>query len=172
MRSRITGRFGPETPVEIVAMIKAIFNLDRRERQHAGFKYGSTHLADRIAEQFGLDIYTVLMIKHRRRRKNVHPSRLLRWGDQFLTERLETICQSRVRSGAIAAPWKPIPAWPPKGAASYKKCIQRVGKPVKTPSGDDRCKTGSVRGSKHGPDRPPTNAGAGRSKTSSGTREP
>jgi hypothetical protein len=58
-------------PADLVSIIKAIINQDRRERRAAGFRYQSRHLADRLAEHFGLSIHTLRSIKERKRRRHV-----------------------------------------------------------------------------------------------------
>ena len=59
------------TPKQLVAYIKAIFNQDLRERQAAGYRYGTRHLAQRVAKALGMNIHTVLAIKERRRRQYI-----------------------------------------------------------------------------------------------------
>jgi hypothetical protein len=58
-------------PAELVSTIKGIIRQDKRERTAAGFRYGTIHLADRIAEHFGLSIHTVRSIKEHKRRRRV-----------------------------------------------------------------------------------------------------
>ena len=115
------------TDKDTVALIKAIINQDRRERQRAGYRKCTFKLAERIAAELGMSIYTVLAIKERKRHRHVPAARTSQ-AETVPAEKLEKIRQRRIRSGIIAGPWKliyPEQAW---GRWSYKKRIRRLGK--------------------------------------------
>jgi hypothetical protein len=124
------------TPPETVALIKAIVNLDLRERRRAGFIQCSSHLADRIAAELGLSIHTVRSIKERKRHKHAKASRLF-WKNTVPVDRLERIRQQRLLSGKPVAPLDGFqPHWH-QGSWSPRERIRRLairpGKPPRTP---------------------------------------
>jgi len=80
--------FKPTIPDEMVAMVRGIINQDRRERQAAGYKLGTAGLAARIAKEFGINLWTVMAIKKRRRRKHVAACRLFQETVTVTKERL------------------------------------------------------------------------------------
>ena len=123
------------TDKDTVALIKAIINQDRRERQRAGYRRCTRKLADRIAAELGMNIHTVRSIKERKRHRHIPAARTSQ-AETVPSERLEKIRQSRIRSGFIAGPWKliyPEQAW---GRWSYKKRIRRLGRP---PADGSKC---------------------------------
>jgi hypothetical protein len=93
-------------PEDIVAFIKMIVNVDRRERHAAGYKLGSIKLAHRIAAELGLKLETVRKIKERKRRRNVPAARLMQCTTTRDREVLEQIRQRRIRSGCVGASWR------------------------------------------------------------------
>jgi hypothetical protein len=124
------------TPPETVALIKAIVNLDLRERRRAGFINGSAHLADRIAAELGLSIHTVRSIKERKRHKHARASRLVE-KNTVPVARLDRIRQQRIRSGKPVAPldgfrphWNQGP-WSPR--ERIRRLAIRPGRPSGTP---------------------------------------
>lgn len=93
-------------PEDIVALIKAIVNQDRREREAAGFKQGTTRLARRIAAELGLTLTAVQKIKQRKRRKHVLACRLAQTSTTRDPAELEEIRQRRIQDGVISEAWK------------------------------------------------------------------
>ena len=125
------------TPPETVALIKAIVNLDLRERRRAGFINGSAHLADRIAAELGLSIHTVRSIKERKRHKHAKAARLFQKTNTVPIDRLDRIRQQRLRSGEPVAPLDKFrPHWH-QGPWSPRERIRRLairpGRPSGTP---------------------------------------
>lgn len=118
-------------PDDVVGLIKAIVNQDRRERHAAGYKHGSNHLADRIAAALGLKLETVRKIKERKRRKKVKPSRVLQRKVTMEPEKLEEIRQRRIRDGHVATSWKRWNWSLYGGRLSYKKRLQAFPSPIR-----------------------------------------
>jgi len=118
-----------KVPDEIVAFIKEIINIDRRERQMAGFIQGTTHLVDRIAAHFGLSVDYVKDIKKLKERRYVRASLLLA-NDWYTVplEKLERIRQRRIRKGFIEGPWKPVYTYGRPGTGSFKQRLRRRAK--------------------------------------------
>lgn len=120
-------------PEEIVGLIKAIVNQDRRERQAAGYKLGTIGLAKRIATELGVSLEAVRKIKERKRRKHVPASRLL-WNSVTMEpEQLEQIRQRRIRWGRVGASWR---GWRPDlycGHWSFRKRLDEPAAASKRP---------------------------------------
>jgi hypothetical protein len=113
---------------DVVALIKAIIHQDRRERHAAGFKQGSWHLSSRIAQMLGVNLHTVLAIKHRKRRKEVKASRKFHRTVTVAPEKLEKIRQQRIRDGLIGASWRGVQPKHWGGKLSYRKRISKAGR--------------------------------------------
>lgn len=121
-------------PEDVVGLIKAIVNQDRRERHAAGFKLGSRKLANRIAAALGVSLTAVRKIKERKRRKHVKASRALQRTLTREPEKLEEIRQHRIRAGLVGASWR---GWRPdqwSGRDTYRERIRRA--PAEAPGPD------------------------------------
>ena len=115
-----------QIPDETVAMIKAIFHLDHRERQKAGYKLGTFNLALRIAEAYGLKKGTVVKIKKGYKRRHVAASRSLE-KVPAPRERLERIRQKRIAQGAISEAYSAPNPQRSGGHWTYKKRMGYLG---------------------------------------------
>ena len=120
-------------PEDVVALIKMIVNIDRRERHAAGFKYGSWKLANRIAAELGVSLTTVRKIKERKRRRKVPAARLMQATTTREPEVLEQIRQGRIRAGLVGASWRGVPVDPWGTHRSYKKRLHAATAPCQGP---------------------------------------
>ena len=114
---------------ELVGMIKAIINKDRRERHAAGYKYLSRGLTKRISEQLGVNFWTVKEIKERRRRQTTKQNRLMQAAKDYDPEKLGKIRQYRIHRKWIGASWKGVSPNQVPPHTTYKKQLYRRGRP-------------------------------------------
>ena len=114
---------------ELVGMIKAIINQNRRERHAAGFKYLSTGLTKRISEQLGVNFWTVKEIKERRRRQTTRQNRLMQAAKDYDPETLDEIRQYRIHRKWIGASWEGLTPTRLPPHTTYKKQLHRRGRP-------------------------------------------
>ena len=114
---------------ELVGMIKAIINKDRRERHAAGYKYLSRGLTKRISEQLGVNFWTVKEIKERRRRQTTKQNRLMQAAKDYDKGKLDEIRQYRIHRKWIGASWKGVSPNQVPPHTTYKKQLYRRGRP-------------------------------------------